>query len=384
MNRVLFFLIFSILLGCNNHQQEDHRVDLKIYRFENDFFSINESNISQKTQQWNKVNNTFLEGAFVPFIESFVENANKPLSIGDSVFLNELLIFATHEDFKDVYDSIRTRFSDFTEIENSLEQAFGRFFYFFPNSNYNIPNITTFFSGFNYAVFTYPGKDTRTYDIAIGLDYFLGSGSKFYSYLGAHEYERFKFQKKFIPSYVMQVWFDMCYEDKLNKYMFKTDLLTQMIFLGKKMYFVDQMLPNIPLHDKLGFSKKQMEWLLNNEKNIWSYIIEKDMLFSTDETKFRQFIHEGPFVKGLPAEAPSRLGYYMGYQIIANYLQENEIAIEELLVNDLESEEYIKNYQPENNNSLTKPNFFSTNTFKIIVGLCFLCLLLVIRKKIDK
>tara|TARA_B100000900_G_scaffold59945_3_gene45391 strand:+ start:1802 stop:2950 length:1149 start_codon:yes stop_codon:yes gene_type:complete len=381
MNRILFFLVFSVFLGCNNHQQEDHRVDLKIYRFENDFFSINESNISQKTQQWNKVNNTFIEGAFVPFIQGFVENANKPLSISDSVFLNELLIFATVEDFKDVYDSIRTRFSDFTEIENSLEQAFGRFFYFFPNSNYNIPNITTFFSGFNYAVFTYPGKDTRTYDIAIGLDYFLGSGSKFYTYLGAHEYERFKFQKKFIPSYVMQVWFDMCYEDKLNKYMFKTDLLTQMIFLGKKMYFVDQMLPNIPLHDKLGFSKKQMEWLLNNEKNIWSYIIEKDMLFSTDETKFRQFIHEGPFVKGLPEEAPSRLGYYMGYQIIANYLQENEIAIEELLVNDLESEEYIKNYQPENNNSLKKPNFFSTNTFKIIVGLCFLCLLLVIRKK---
>ena len=35
-------------------------------------------------------------------------------------------------DFKDVYDSIKKiRFSDFTEIENSLEQAFGRFFIFF-------------------------------------------------------------------------------------------------------------------------------------------------------------------------------------------------------------------------------------------------------------
>ena len=74
----------------------------------------------------------------------------------------------------------------------------------------------------------------------------------------------------------------------------------------------------------------------------------------------------------------------MGYQIIANYLQENEISLEELLVNDLEVKEYIKNYQPENNNSSKKPNFFSTNTFKIIVGLCILCLLLVIRKKKNK
>ena len=51
MNRILFFLVFSVFLGCNNHQQEDHRVDLKIYRFENDFFSINESNISQQNPE---------------------------------------------------------------------------------------------------------------------------------------------------------------------------------------------------------------------------------------------------------------------------------------------------------------------------------------------
>ena len=56
------------------------------------------------------------------------------------------------------------------------------------------------------------------------------------------------FKRSLFRHMLCRFWFDMCYEDKLNKYMFKTDLLTQMIFLGKKMYFVDQMLPNMPLH----------------------------------------------------------------------------------------------------------------------------------------
>ena len=73
------------------------------------FFCINESNISQKLNSGIKLI-TLLEGAFIPFIEGFVENTNKPLSITDSVFLNELLIFVTFEDFKDVYDSLKLDF----------------------------------------------------------------------------------------------------------------------------------------------------------------------------------------------------------------------------------------------------------------------------------
>lgn len=371
MKKNLNVLIFLVLLSCNNKKTENHTVDLQIDRFETELFSVSDSNIFQKNQYWEANYSSFLEEVFYRII-------NK-----DSLFLNNLLIYTKDSSYQEVYDSIIYQFSDISKLESNLENAFGRYFYFFPNSIYNPPNITTFFSGFNFGVVTYPSLNNSSYDIAIGLEYFLGSGSKFYTLLGDPQFKKFKYQKKFIPSYVMQTWFDLCYEEKFNQYMFNTDLLTQMIYLGKKMYFVDQMMPHISLQDKFGFSKKQMEWVINNEKNIWSYIIEKDLLFSSDETKFRQFIHDGPFVKGLPKEAPTRLAYYIGYKIIDNYIQENDVAIQELITNDLQSEMYLQNYNPENNDLIKKNSFFFTTIFKIIVGciIVFFCVFLIFKFK---
>ncbi len=366
MKKTLFLFIFFVVFGCDNHKKENHNIDLKVYRFENEFFSINDSNVFQKTEHWDTTYHSFLKGAFIPFLQSFVNNA-RPQSIKDSVLINELMTFANHDDFKEVYDSLKFQFSDFSETERYLEKAFGNFFHFFPNSKLEPPNITTFFSGFNYGAFTYPGKDIYTYHIGIGLDYFMGSDSKFYSILGYPHYERYRFQRKFIPVYVMQVWFDMCYEDNFNQSMIGTDLLTQTIYIGKKMYFIDKILPNIPMHDKLGYSEKQLEWVINNETNIWSYIIENELLFSKDETKFRQFIYDGPFIKGLPKEAPTRLMYYIGYKIIENYSKQKKISINELLENNLEPEEYLQNYKPENNNIVKKTSLFSNYLFKIVV-----------------
>ena len=150
------------------------------------------------------------------------------------------------------------------------------------------------------------------------------------------------------------------------------NLLTQTIYIGKKMYFIDKMLPNIRMHDKLGYSERQLEWVIRNEKNIWSYIIENELLFSKDETKFRQFIYDGPFVKGLPKEAPTRLMYYIGYKIIENYSQQKNISISELFENNLEPELYLQNYRPENNNIVKKASIFSSNFLKIAVIVCIL------------
>ena len=75
-----------------------------------------------------------------------------------------LLVFTKNKDMSEAYDSTSLLFSDFVEIENALERAFGRFANAFPS--YPVPEITTFFGGFNYGVVTYD-------NIAIGLKNFL-------------------------------------------------------------------------------------------------------------------------------------------------------------------------------------------------------------------
>ena len=109
--------MFLIFVGCEKHKKENHHVDLKVYRFENEFFSINDSNFFQKTQHWDTTYHSFLKGAFIPFLQSFVNNV-RPSSIKDSVLINELMTFVSHSDFKEVYDSLKFKFSDFSEIEH--------------------------------------------------------------------------------------------------------------------------------------------------------------------------------------------------------------------------------------------------------------------------
>ena len=40
--------MFLIFMGCENHKKENHHVDLQVYRFENEFFSVNDSNFCKK------------------------------------------------------------------------------------------------------------------------------------------------------------------------------------------------------------------------------------------------------------------------------------------------------------------------------------------------
>ena len=118
---------------------------------------------------------------------------------------------------REAYDSTVLLFADFSEIEEKLELAFGQFSVDFPS--YPIPEITTFFGGFNYGVVTYDNN------IAIGLENFLGEKSKYYVLLGDPEYLRFQKQKKFITSNVAEVWIN----EHFQKYIGGRDLLSQLI-----------------------------------------------------------------------------------------------------------------------------------------------------------
>ena len=219
----------------------------------------------------------------------------------------------------EAYDSTSLLFSDFVEIENALERAFGRFANAFPS--YPVPEITTFFGGFNYGVVTYDNN------IAIGLENFLGKNSKYYKYLGDPKYLRFQKQNKFILSNVMEVWFNEHFQHCLVS----RDFLSQMIYKGKMMYFLDQMLPELDMKDKFRFSSKHMNWVVENEVSIWEYFVHEDLLFSNRESEFRSFINYAPFGKGMPQESPGRVAYFTGYQIVSDYMKNNKIDICELM-----------------------------------------------------
>ncbi len=330
MKRLVFF-IFLLIVSCffifSNLSNNKARVALEINRFEHELFSVNKHNIAAKTDKWQEI--------FGSFNEVFSTQIMRLPYQDTLLYYNELLAFTQNQDMREAYDSISFLFSDFSDVHMELELAFGRISNVFPS--YPIPKITTFFGGFNFGVITYD------HNIGIGLENFLGQNSKFYKYLGDPKYLRFQKQKKFICPNVIEVWFD----EYFYKYLGGRDFLSQMIYKGKMMYFLDNMLPELPIEDKFRFTKRHMAWVQENEFNIWEYLINEDLLFSSKESEFRSFIHHAPFVKGMPNESPGRLAYFIGFKIVSSYMKNNQVDIEELL-SLMDSKDFLRlsKYKP--------------------------------------
>ena len=306
MNRIVLFLALVLLFACTNSKQG---VDLKVNRFEKKLFAINNDNLEKLVGE--------LEAdSFNYYFSTYILPKG---NLTDSQYYHELLEFTNDDNIREAYDSVVLLFSDFSEIEEVLELAFGRFSVDFPS--YPIPEITTFFGGNIHGVVTYDDN------IAINLEYFLGKNSKYYSLFGNPEYLRFQKQKKFIFSNVTEVWLD----EYFQKHLLGRDLLSQLIYKGKIMYCIDKMLPELNIEDKFRFSNEQMNWVVENEASIWQYIVHEDLLFSKDEQRFRTFVDYAPFAKGMPPQSPGRVAYYIGYKMVYEYMDNNEIDIEEIM-----------------------------------------------------
>lgn len=320
-------ILFSIFFL---QKKQNIRVDLKVNRFEKALFSINQENAFQEIAKW--------EDNFGTFPQVFATQIMLRNQLESNEYYHELLAFTHQKDMREAYDSVAILFSDISDIEHHLELGFGQFSYHFPL--YPLPSITTFFGGFNYGVVTYDNN------IAIGLENFLGKESKFYKYLADPEYIRFQKQKKFIVSNVMEVWFN----EHFQQFLRGRDLLSQIIYKGKAMYFIDKMLHNIPIQDKFRFTSNQMNWVIENEASIWEYLIQEDLLFSTKLDEFRTFINYAPFAKGMPDQAPGRVAYYIGYRMVSNYMDNNNIGLKELM-SLTDSREFLhkSRYKPKKN-----------------------------------
>ena len=323
MKQLVFILtsstfVFLLILWLIQSNDKVELVNVTVNRFDKYLFELFEQNniedISCLDKKFGSFNEVFVTQIMQISNDYNVEQCDK--------VINKLYDFTQNNDMQEAYDSTALLFSDFSDISAEINSAFTLCNNFFPD--YPTPKIITFFGGFNYGVVSYDDN------IAIGLENFLGFNSKFYKYLGDPKYIRYQKQKRFIISNVMEVWFN----EYFLKYLDGRDLLSQMIYKGKMMYFLDVMLPHISLSNKLRYSQDEMNWVIQNEGAIWEYFINEDLLFSSRENKIRSYLNYAPFSKGMPDEAPARVAYYIGYKIVEDYMQNNEISIKDLIYLD--------------------------------------------------
>lgn len=112
-------------------------------------------------------------------------------------------------------------------------------------------------------------------------------------------------------------------------------LLAQMVYYGKKHYLKDLLLPKTADGIKISYTQEEINWVNENERFIWQYFIENELLYKTQSSYLLRFIEPAPFSKfylEIDNESPGKIGQWIGWQIVRAYASKNtSLTINQLL-----------------------------------------------------
>ncbi len=279
-----------------------------------------------------------LSNEFPDFFNLYSYRVIQVGGIGDEQFKDMISLFITDSLITDVKQKTDSVFYDYPKLEKGLKKAFKYYSYHFPNKE--LPTIYTYISGFNQSVVTAENI------IGISLDKYLGRDCSYYQQLSTTpQYKAVNMHKDKILSDVAYAWGITEFENPDRA----TNLLGNMIQKGKMMYLVDAMLPE--MHDslKIGYTGPQLEWCEMNEPQMWTYLIEKKMLYSSKRMDIIRYVNDAPSTSGFPTDSPGRTGVWIGWQIVRQYMKKHpEVTLPKLMANfDFQQILNESGYSPE-------------------------------------
>ena len=299
--------MLTILIGCNNKSTNNYE-NIIIDRFEKKFFNIQPDSLKILINQY-------------PYLFPSSFSYEEWLNIkNDSI--RKIIFNGTQVEFKNDY--LR---KDISKLYYRLSDQF---------SNFNSPKIITINNGLD---IQYKLIDIDSL-VLLSLDCYLDN------------YELYKA----IPDYISQ---------KMNKNYLIRDLAEKLIsryvnyptnrqFLDKIIYYgkvYNLMINNLDFGEAnaLYYNEKEILWAKDNEKEVWKFFIENEILFNTSNILVERFINFGPYSKfgvSTDYESSPMIGKWIGYKIVKSYLKSNNKTIEEIL-NMNEYELYLNsNYKP--------------------------------------
>jgi gliding motility-associated lipoprotein GldB len=308
---LFFFLILLLAFACGKKEATceldeailNQEVNLKITRLEDEFFGA-------KTAEDYK----FLMEKHPEFVKEYLQLDLYP---NQDSLISELITIHQDSTMRTLYDSVKLEFQDFGKIEKDLENAFKAIKYNFPE--FQIPKVYTFVSGFNSDLIVTEEL------IVIGLDYFLPVTHTFQPdqprYL-ANRYEA----PYIVPMLVTVI------SSRFNA----TDpgdntLLAEMIYYGKSYHFTKAILPCTSDQYIIGYTPEEIAESFDNEEYIWAHFVENELLYETNPFELRKYVGEAPFTDAISTKAPGRLGRWLGWNIVEDYVVNNEISLADLM-----------------------------------------------------
>lgn len=251
-------------------------------------------------------------------------------------------LFLSHPAYSDLYKECEQKYADVSDLEEDFTEAFARAKTLIPS--FNIPKVCTFFSAFA----EYIAADSSC--VYVSVEYFLGADYENYEHVpGIYDYMIPNLKReKFVPD-ALYHW--ICSEypnEKEGK-----NLLDEMIHYGKMLYVEEAILSKTEKPLLIGYNQEQWDWCEENEKGMWNYLREHNLLFSTDSKTISDFIYPANNTKYFSYDsehqAPSQAVLWLGWKIVSQYMERNkQITLEELLTDKKDAQMILaqSNYRP--------------------------------------
>ncbi len=314
---ILVFLAF-IFFGCSEWSSQP------FYKADVSHIDIDSIEIRQYEEVLFNINPFVLRQEIDPYIVDF------SFFLGD--FIDEeagqqqLYDYITDPFLIDLYLDSRDKWPYMSDLSASLTEAFRYYRYHFPEDS--LPIVYTYISGIDYNM---PVMYAEGH-LVIALDAYLGSDYPLYGKLAIPAYQSRWMTPGQAPVDVMR----MMARKQLTKSSSSPEtLLEHMVQEGKKLYFLDCMLPD--MHDslKIKYTSTQLDWMENYSGYAWTYKTDNELLYSTDHSAITKFVREAPFTSTFSRNSAPRTGAWLGWQIVREYMRRNQdISLKELFQED--------------------------------------------------
>lgn len=317
-----YYLLIILSLLCFSCQSDKERrqetikainVDFKLIRFDSIFMSTRPQNLLKlKTE----------------YPQFFPENTP------DSLWINK------RQDslMQIIYKEVKQKYPTTDSLKNQLEKLFKHYHYYFPQVE--IPDVYTVAEYVDYRHKIVKKGD----NLVISLDNYLGKDHRFYS--GFEDYiANLQTRDQLLPDVVNTLSDGIIFTKKDRSF------VAQMINYGKTLYLKDKLIPFVKEHQRLGYREGQFKWAKSNEKQIWRYFIENELIFSTEKSLLNRFLFNAPFSKfylKFDKDSPPRLGRFIGREIIKSYADKHpDKSLKDIMLMPAEKIYKASNYKPD-------------------------------------
>ena len=242
--------------------------------------------------------------------------------ISDTAFVNSINQFNSDKGIIGIHKSIEERFSDLSQHKLEIIKGLQHLKVHFPENK--TPNTIVFMNSlFNSNAFSTENE------IGIGLERYLGYENEMVKQLPSepfYDWIKKAMDVTYLERDAICSWIITHYVPEVEG-----TLAEHIIYWGKILYLTEAAFPDKEKNIILRYSPQQYQWAQENENSFWNYLVEEKILFKNNGLEKANLLNEGPFTIGLPEESPDRLGQYLGWKIVHDYMSKKDISLEELI-----------------------------------------------------